>query len=269
VIEMVRCRLWAGVLALVAMAVFAASASASTSSPSASRDAASARAFVRSELKIDQATVAHSTAEQAAGRAYVASVAAACPDSTLTIPTKLGTKKGVVLIGFLLEVASSYETQVLAPIRPAVGRIASVQQRLRFSDPTLQWQVHGSTSALAAMLSLTPPDLCADARQLASSHLTKLTPASTRFIKNMSPLLAGQVGSASPGALMRRMRPYAPGAVTAGLKRFKTLDKQISHRHIFRSANRLFTLFFGKTKGFGTDGRWVRAERHELVTLMS
>src|ERR1700761_3474134 len=126
---MVRGRRGGGLGGLVATAACAGPVANAAASSTASPDAASARAYVRSELGVDRATIAHATAERAAGEAYVDTVAGECPQVRLTVPTKPSTKQGVALIGFFLEVGFSYETQALAPTRDAVSRIASVQQR--------------------------------------------------------------------------------------------------------------------------------------------
>ena len=56
------------------------------------------------------------------------------------------------------------EIDALQPIRAVTDRIAAVQERLRFSDPFVQFEVGFYASATPAYLALPLPDLCADAR---------------------------------------------------------------------------------------------------------
>ncbi len=89
----------------------------------------------------------------------------------------------------------------------------------------MQFEVGFYASATPAYLALRPPDLCADARALAASNFTKLTPAGNAFWRDLSTLLAP---AAVPSAtLLPLMRPYAPAAVAAALKRLPVLQRAV------------------------------------------
>jgi hypothetical protein len=220
--------------------------------PTATRDAASTRAFIAGELATTRAILAHRPAELAAGKAYVAGVERECGDVRLR-PRRLGPQRLLMFLQFAMEVGVSYEDVVFAPARPAIDRISRRQQRLRFSDPMLQWRVRTHASAFATMLALRPPEICADVRRLAATKFTAMTPAGRRF---SSDALTLAESSRDPGALMRQMDPYAPGAVASGLRRLKTLSHKVTHSPAARLAGRLFRRLLGP----GTSGSSARFE---------
>ena len=233
-------RLLVGGVLAVALAL-AGGASAATGS-TAARDAASTRAFIGGALGVDRAMLAHGPAELAAGTAYVSSVGD-CQGLPLQLPPKPGPKQTLVFLQFIIEVSVAYDDVTLTSLRPAIDRIARADERLRFSDPTLEWTVHGSTPALAALLALRPPDLCADVQRLTATKFKQITPAGRQFSKDALTLIAGQTGS---GTLIRRMRSYAPAAAATGLRRLKTLNHRVAQRPVTRLANKLVRELFGK-----------------------
>jgi hypothetical protein len=226
---------------LAAALALAGVASAATGS-TAARDAASTRAFIGGALGVDRAMLAHGPAELAAGKAYVASVGD-CEGLPLQLPPKPGPKQTLVFLQFVIEVSVAYDDVTLTSVRPAIDRIARADERLRFSDPTLEWTVHGSTPALAAMLALRPPDVCADVQRLTATKFKQITPAGRQFSKDALTLIAGQSGS---GTLIHRMRSYAPAAVATGLQRLKTLNHRVAQLPVTRVANKLVRELFGK-----------------------
>jgi hypothetical protein len=227
-----------GVVALGLVLVGATGASASTSA----RDAASTKAFIGGALGVDRAVLARGPAELAAGTAYVASVGD-CEGLPLRLPPKLGTKQTLVFLRLVIEVSVAYDDVTLTSVRPAIDQIAHADERLRFSDPELEWTVHGSTPALAALLALKPPDVCADVQRLTATKFKQLTPAGRQFSKDALTLIAGESGS---GTLIRRMRSYAPAAVATGLQRLKTLNRRVAQLPVTRVANKLLRELFGK-----------------------
>ena len=74
------------------------------------------------------------------------------------------------------EVGAALEIDALQPIRGVLQRVGTFQERLRFSDPVLQWEVGVDAAATPAYLAIDVPDVCADARALAATRFTKLTP---------------------------------------------------------------------------------------------
>jgi hypothetical protein len=241
----------AGLLTLALVSV--AAASAAGAAPVAARDAASTRAFIGGELGVYRALLAHGPTELAAGKAYRASVDGECGDVHLQLPQKLGGPRFLVFLKFAIELSVAYDDVTMASVRPAIDRIARMEQRLRFSDPALQWTVHGSTSALAAMLALRPPDICADVRRLQATNDKAITPAGARFSNDGETLIAGQ---SAPGALIRKMRTDAPAAVATGLRRLKTLAHRVTRLPVTRVELKLVhDLFDNATTNQGTSGR--------------
>jgi hypothetical protein len=207
------------------------------------RDTASTKAFIGGELGIDRAMLAHGPAELAAGTAYVASVSGDCGSVRLHLPRKSGGAGVFVLLQFAIEVGAAYDDVTLTSVRPAVDRIARLDEQLRFSDPALEWTVHGSTPALAALPALRPPDLCADVRRLQATKFHQITPAGRRFSKDALTLISG---ASAPGALIRRIRAYAPAAVATGLQRLKTLNHRVARLPVARVEFKLLRELFGK-----------------------
>jgi hypothetical protein len=238
-------RVSVGVAALATTFAFVASASASAATDStAARDAAATRSFIHGELAVENAVLAHGPAELAAGKPFVNGVESECGDLGLRVPRKPSADQALAFIRFALEVSAAYDDAALAPARQAIDRVARAQRQLRFSDPTLQWLVHGSTSAFAATLALRPPDVCADARRLDATNFTKITAAGTRFVSDVLTLAGGE---SSPAALMRRMSSYAPVAVRSGLQRLTALDHKTARLPVMRLQVRLLRELTGIT----------------------
>jgi hypothetical protein len=108
--------------------------------------------------------------------------------------------------------------------------------------------VRTDATALPALLALRPPDVCADARALAANHFKKISGAGRRFAANVDTVLTA--ATTAPSKLLRRMRPYAPGTVAAGLKRLAALDARVEAqtglKHHFSRLQR--TLFAGRPR---------------------
>jgi hypothetical protein len=134
----------------------AGAAAAAAAGPVTARDTASTKAFIGGALGVDRAMLAHGPAELAAGSAYAASVGGDCGSVRLQLPRKTGAERVLVLLQFAIEVGAAYDDVTLTSVRPAIDRIAHADEQLRFSDPALEWTVHGSTPALAALLALRP-----------------------------------------------------------------------------------------------------------------
>ena len=133
----------------------------------------------------------------------------------------------------------------LAPVRGISDRIGREQQRLRFSDPALQWQVDVGGSALLAFVQLQPPDLCTDARVLAASHFTKLTAAGTRFVKAASTLFPQ--AAAEPTAPGPADASVCAGGGPAALKRLPALQHAVDHKLAFNRHLRALLRAVGET----------------------
>ena len=148
------------------------------------------------------------------------------------------------MLKFGSEVGAALEIDALQPVRGLTERIGTFQERLRFSDPVLQWEVGVDASATPAYLAIPLPDLCADARALAASQFTKLTPAGNGSCEDSSSVLGA--ASASPTTLLAQMRAYAPASVARALKRLPVLqarfDKPLALR---RHANAILDSLFG------------------------
>jgi hypothetical protein len=264
-IEMTGSRVLAGLAALGGslMLAFAGVASASTGT-TAVRDAASTRAFIRSELQVVRVPVTHESTELAAGQAYVGGVQKECGDVQLRLRRKVSLDQALGFLRFGIETVTAYEDHALASLRPKVDRTAAEQDRLRFSDPELQWSVRGSTSALAAQLALKPPDVCADLRRMAATKLKSLTPAGRRFAADA---LALTVGPSTPIELMRKMRRYAPDAVASGLKRLAGVGRLVARSPVEREGIRLLThmVVNGGSAGGSTVGGGTGSPVHSVL----
>jgi hypothetical protein len=212
-----------GVLAV--SLVFVSAAGAATPATAVTKqDTASTKAFIASAERYDAGEIKRIPAITAREGAFVARVSAACPKLLAGAPTHVSSTQQLALFKFGSEVGAALEIDALQPVRGLIERIGTFQERLRFSDPVLQWEVGVDASATPAYLAIRLPDLCADARGLAASQFTKLTPAGERFAQDVSSVLGA--ASTSPTNLMRRMRAYAPGPVAQALKRLPVLQRR-------------------------------------------
>jgi hypothetical protein len=213
-----------GGLLAVSLVFVSAAGAATPSGAVIKQDTASTKAFIASAERYDAGEIKRVPAITAREAAFVARVSAACPKALAGAPTHVSTTQDLALNEFGNEVGAALEIDALQPVRGLIGRIGTFQERLRFSDPVLQWEVGVDASATPAYLAIRLPDLCADARALAASQFTKLTPAGERFGQDVSSVLGA--ASASPTALLRLMRPYAPASVAQALKRLPMLQRR-------------------------------------------
>ncbi len=243
-----------GVTALALTLSGAAPASASSPGTAvAKRDTASTKAFIASAERLDIGEIKRIPAITAREDAFAAGVSSRCSASLTGAPTRGSTAQQLAVTKFGSEVGAALEIDALQPVRGLTHRIGTLQERLRFGDPVLQWQVGVDASATPAYLAIALPDVCADARALAASHFTKLTAAGERFVQNVSTLLLA--AAAPPASLLGRMRAYAPGAVGAALKRLPELQRRFDQPlQLTRHANTITTALFGTGTGTGGFG---------------
>jgi hypothetical protein len=209
------------------------------------RDAASTKAFIALQERLDIDTIRAAPAINPAEAAVVAQVRSDCPNVLRDVPRKANRHQFGSIVQFLTEALLALNIEQLAPVRAISDRVGHQQQRLRFSNPTLQWQVRVDGSALLAYIELRPPDLCADARVLAASHFAKTTAAGTRFVQDASTLF--RFAAAPPSTLVRQMRPYAPNAVSAALKRLPELQGRLDEKLGFGRHLRALLRALGET----------------------
>ena len=208
------------------------------------QDTASTKAFIASSERYARLQAKRIPAINARQDAYVAHVSSGCPGALTGAPTLGSPRQRVGLLMFRAEAGAALEIDALQPIRAVTDRIASVQERLRFSDPFVQFEVGFYASATPAYLALAPPDLCADARALAASDFTKLTPAGNAFWHDLTTLLSP--ASVPSTALLPLMRPYAPAAVAAALKSLPTLQRRFDQPlQLSRHSKAMLQALFG------------------------
>jgi hypothetical protein len=233
-----------GVLAAVLVLALPGVAGAATPASGTKQDTASTKTFIALQERYDIGTTRSAAAINAAEHAFAAQIRAGCPGVLKDLPKKLSHRQVEAASTFVSESFLALDINAFAPLRGLVNRLASQQQRLRFSDPALQWQVHVNGAANAAYFALRPPDLCADARLLASSSFTQVTPAGGQFVRDAGTLAAS--AAVSPSSLVRAMRPYAPGLTAVALKRLpelqRTLDRKIPIANQFRTLLRVLGL---------------------------
>jgi hypothetical protein len=234
-----------GVLAMVLTLALSGVAGAATPAPVPTKqDTASTKAFIALQERYGVGATRSAAAINAAGNAFVAQIRAGCPGVLKDLPKKLSHRQVKAASTFVLESVLSLDINAFAPLRGLTERLAGRQQRLRFSDPALQWQVRVNGAATAAYFALRPPGLCADARLLASSGFARITPAGAQFVHDGGTL--DRSATVSPSSLLRAMRSYAPAATAVALKRLPelqhALDRKIPINHEFRTLLRVLGL---------------------------
>jgi hypothetical protein len=235
-------------LLTVAIALLAAASPAlgATDPAATAGDAAAARAYIASAARYDLQLARHGRSIRTAENRLIAQVASGCAGVLSRIPDQPRMAQDLAIGQFEIATSAAFYIQSLQPIRGLATRTAADRQSLRFANPALTWEVRSDASALSALLALTPPNVCANARALANSHFTKITRTGHRFIANVASLLAA--ATTPPTKLLRRMRSYAPADVAAGLKRLSQLDKNVQRqtglKHRFRTLQRIL---FAKT----------------------
>jgi hypothetical protein len=216
---------WIGVLMLVPALTAVIAVGAAAAAPRVTKqDTASTEAFIGSSERYDLLEAKRIPAITAREATFVTQASSGCPAALAGAPVKGTIDQQVGMLGFSIELGAALEIDALQPIRPLTQRIAASQGRLRFSDPVVQFEVGYYGSATPAYLALRPPDLCADARALAASGFTKLTPAGDQFVKDVTTLV--DAASAPPTKLLPQMRTYAPAAVARALKRLPVLQRR-------------------------------------------
>ena len=230
-----------------ALAAVIATGAASAAPRVTVRDTASTRAFIVSAERYDVLEAKRIPAINARQDAYVTQISSACPGTLTGAPTLGSPQQRVGLLKFRAEAGAVLEIDALQPVRAVTDRIATVQERLRFSDPFVQFEVGFYASATPAFLALRLPDLCADARALAASDFTKLTPAGDVFWSDLSTLL--RPASVPSTALLPLMHEYAPAAVASALKRLPVLQRRFDQPLQLRShSNAILKALFGSTR---------------------
>jgi hypothetical protein len=236
---------FAGVLVLALVLGVSVVASAMPASPVTRQDAASTKAFIGLQELSDNSAIRSASSVNAAENAVVGQGRSGCPNVLKDAPKKPDRHQLQPITQFFTEALLVLDVEQLAPVRGISDRIGREQQRLRFSDPALQWQVDVGGSALLAFVQLRPPDFCTDARMLAATHFTKLTAAGRRFVKEASTLFAQ--AAADPTDLVRLMRPYAPEAVSVALNRLEALQHTVDHKLAFDRHLRALLRAVGET----------------------
>jgi hypothetical protein len=217
-------RLVSLLLAFTLAAVIASTGAAIAATRVTARDTASTRAFIASAERYDVLEAKRIPAINELQDAYVAQISSACPGVLTGTPTFGSSLQRLGLLKFRAEAGAVLEIEALQPVRAVTDRIAAIQERLHFSDPFVQFEVGFYASATPAYLALRLPDLCADARALAASNFTKLTPAGDAFWRDLETLL--QPASVPATTLLPLMRAYAPAAVAAALTRLPVLQER-------------------------------------------
>jgi hypothetical protein len=220
-----------GVIALTLVLGFSDAGAATPVSVTTNQDTASTKAFIALQERYDIATIRAAPAVNGAMDAVVAQANAGCPNALKRVPKKANNHQFGPITHFFEEALLVSHITQLEPVRGLTNSAGEQQRRLRFSDPALQWQVRVGGSALLAYVDLQPPDVCTDGRVLASSHFTKMTAAGTRFVKRASTLFP--TAASPPSGPLRLMRPYAPDAVSAALKRLPVLQQMLDEKLAF------------------------------------
>jgi hypothetical protein len=246
-----------GLLVLAALLVGAATVSASTpASAVTKRDAASTKAFIAAQERYGIVAIRSAPAIITAEDAFAAQIRARCPGVLTHHPNKLSHRQDLAVTDFVTESVLALDINAFAPLQRLINRTAVQQRRLRFSDPALQWQVRVNGAASAAYFALRPPNLCADARSLASSAFTRITSTGTRFVRGALALAVS--ASVSPSSLVRMMRSYAPAAAAIALKRLpelqRTLDQKLGLGRHTKAVLRALGLLHRKTSNFARPG---------------
>lgn len=233
-------------IATLVVALALATAAPALATGEAPGGAGATRAFVASAARYDQGMETRASEIFEAGHQFVGDVASGCGGVLKSIPQNPSFSQDIVIGQFEIATSAAYYIEALQPIRGLATQTAAERQQPRFPDPVLTWEVRTDATALPALLALHPPDVCADGRALAAGHFKKITHAGREFAANVDAVLTA--ANTSPSKLLRRMRPYAPGAVTAGLKRLAMLDTQVEAKtglkHHFSRLQR--TLFAGE-----------------------
>ena len=244
-------RLVNGLLAgAVVLSLAAMGTATSALAVTAKQDTTSTKAFIASAERLDNGEIEKIPAITAREAAFVTRVSSECPKVLAGVPARGSTAQQLAVTKFGSEVGAALEIDALQPIRGVMQRIGTLQERLRFSDPVLQWEVGVDAAATPAYLAINVPDVCADARALAATRFTKLTPAGERFVQNVSTLLLA--AAAPPVSLLPRMRAFAPAAVAAAMKRLPVLQRRFDQPlQLTRHANAIMNALGGGSSGFG------------------
>jgi hypothetical protein len=106
-----------------------------------------------------------------------------------------------------------------APIRGPALRFATKLARQRWTNPSIAHAVADFGQSLLAILALSPPDFCADARASAATGFALAPPEATQF----AGAFRAATGGRSLAELANMMRPFLAGSDLKTLARFQRL----------------------------------------------
>ena len=198
-------------------------------------DRTSARRFLADATRYLQVSVSHHSQLEAAVRRFIEHIRSSCPSVLANAPAPIvehalgapPSKEGMEGTPAQRSTSQTFLTMALgelqiahaAPIRgPALG-FATRLVRQRWTNPAIARAVADYGHSLLAILALSPPDFCAEARASAATGFAFAAPEATQF--------AGAFRAAKQGRslaeLANLMRPFlSPGEVKT-LARFQGL----------------------------------------------
>lgn len=207
------------VIALLSLAVLALSnaATAMARSPIATtasaRDLAATHVYLRSDYELLHTTVGNWSRYESKVRTLDAKFRAECPHVGAGSPQSEEEQK------FSLEVAGALWATGFDTNAAAVRSFVKPVARLRWSNSTITRDARALTKALAEMVSLEVPPLCADVKAWAAGGFQAVPADVASYAKHAEAIEVHQVP-------FRLLRPYATGADAALAAKDEKLNRR-------------------------------------------
>jgi hypothetical protein len=139
------------------------------------QDHVATRAYLRAENQYERAIKGDGPADAAAVRGLLDHVARACPNVLMGAPAGKATEE------ITREADLEAEHALEHPQRNATIAFARTIERLRWSNRRLTYYIRGFGAEARANAEVAPPDICVDARAVASSAFNSVPKSATQY----------------------------------------------------------------------------------------
>jgi hypothetical protein len=198
-------------------------------------DRTSARMFLADATTYVHISVSHHVQLETAVRRFIEHIHSSCPSVLANAPPPIvehalgapPSKEGMEGTPAQRTTSQTFLTMALgelqiahyAPIRGAALGFATELARQRWRNPSIARAVADFGQSLVAILALSPPDFCADARASAATGFALAPPAATQF----ADALRAATDRRSLAELANMMRPFLAASDVKMLARFQRL----------------------------------------------
>jgi hypothetical protein len=191
-----------------------------------SLDSSSTSKFVAASSRVDRLVLARASQEQASVNAFVTHIQSACPG---IVPASIKTGTAAQQRAWRAlssEALGEFGLALIDPVRAAEKRALRAIAPLRWTSATVNRQVAAYAQELRATLALHPPDICAQAKAMASTGFAAIPPATTTFLRRARAATPDSALSAME--LADKMKPLADPPARAAIGQLASLEGRVN-----------------------------------------